>query len=147
MRMANSAHYTTTASLYTSKMHLSAHSRASTLRWVSGEGILMVWKKLFAFCVLFSLAGIATAQNCYQSSIVSPSPFMGNNGEFLSSRMGRFGRSNTNTSIFTNTSQAWSFAHLKESWQLKEKRSMLSKLEARGHRLQADNLDQPNRQT
>lgn len=28
-------------------------------------------------------SGIATAQNCYESSVVSPSPFMGNNGEIF----------------------------------------------------------------
>ena len=43
----------------------------------------MAVKKFFVFCVLFVLAGISCAQNCYQSSIVSPSPFMGNNGEIF----------------------------------------------------------------
>ena len=43
----------------------------------------MNMEKFFAFCALFALAGISYAQNCYQSSIVSPSPFMGNNGEIF----------------------------------------------------------------
>src|ERR1035437_6176173 len=43
----------------------------------------MIWIKYFAFCVLFPLAGIAMAQSCYPSSIVSPSPFMGNNEEIF----------------------------------------------------------------
>lgn len=33
--------------------------------------------------VLFVIATVASAQDCYQSSILSPSPFMGNNGEIF----------------------------------------------------------------
>jgi hypothetical protein len=43
----------------------------------------MNWKKFATFCFLASQAGIAIAQSCYESSIVSPSPFMGNNGEIF----------------------------------------------------------------
>lgn len=43
----------------------------------------MYFRKLFAFFVLIALTGISHAQNCYQSSIVSPNPFMGNNGEIF----------------------------------------------------------------
>jgi hypothetical protein len=52
-------------------------------RWASGEKLSMILKKYFAFCVLFSLAATVTAQDCYESSIVSPNPFMGNNGEIF----------------------------------------------------------------
>src|SRR3990172_12376875 len=33
--------------------------------------------------VLFVITSVASAQDCYQSSILSPSPFMGNNGEIF----------------------------------------------------------------
>lgn len=33
--------------------------------------------------VLFVMTSLASAQDCYQSSILSPSPFMGNNGEIF----------------------------------------------------------------
>lgn len=46
--------------------------------------------KFFAFCALFVLAEISCAQDCYKSSIVSPSPFMGNNGEILKLADGSF---------------------------------------------------------
>lgn len=43
----------------------------------------MNWKICVTFFCLASQAGIVIAQNCYESSIVSPSPFMGNNGEIF----------------------------------------------------------------
>ena len=36
-----------------------------------------------AGALLFITAGLASAQECYESSILSPSPFMGNNGEIF----------------------------------------------------------------
>jgi len=38
---------------------------------------------LVAGALLFITAGLASAQECYESSILSPSPFMGNNGEIF----------------------------------------------------------------
>ena len=43
----------------------------------------MNWKIYVAFCFLSLQTGIAIAQSCYESSIISPSPFMGNNGEIF----------------------------------------------------------------
>ena len=43
----------------------------------------MNWKIYVTFFCLASQAGIVVAQSCYESSIVSPSPFMGNNGEIF----------------------------------------------------------------
>jgi hypothetical protein len=38
----------------------------------------------FLMLVSFALAStLASAQNCYQSTVLSPSPFMGNNGEIF----------------------------------------------------------------
>ena len=43
-------------------------------------------KTLFiASALLFITTGLASAQQCYESSILSPSPFMGNNGEIFKS--------------------------------------------------------------
>src|SRR3989304_9460676 len=38
---------------------------------------------LGAFILFFVFSSSALAQDCYESSIVSPSPFMGNNEEFF----------------------------------------------------------------
>ncbi|WGG52163.1 hypothetical protein [Rugamonas sp. DEMB1] len=38
---------------------------------------------LIAFYIAALVSGSALAQNCYESSIVSPTPFMGNNGEIF----------------------------------------------------------------
>ena len=43
----------------------------------------MNWKINITFCCIILQAGIAIAQSCYESSIISPSPFMGNNGEIF----------------------------------------------------------------
>jgi len=43
--------------------------------------IFLNLKKFATLCFLTTLVGVANAQNCYQSYIVIPSPFMGNNGE------------------------------------------------------------------
>lgn len=40
-------------------------------------------KKLLALFVAALLAGKASAQNCYESTITTPSPFMGNNDEIF----------------------------------------------------------------
>jgi len=41
-------------------------------------------KTFFAASVFLTMmAGLASAQECYESSILSPSPFMGNNGEIF----------------------------------------------------------------
>lgn len=37
----------------------------------------------FAVVLCFAIAGQASAQTCYESSILSPAPFMGNNGEIF----------------------------------------------------------------
>lgn len=42
---------------------------------------LLTW--LAALILGFTLAGGAAAQTCYESSILSPTPFMGNNGEIF----------------------------------------------------------------
>jgi hypothetical protein len=43
----------------------------------------MKLNKLLFICGFLSVAGYASAQGCYDSSIQSPSPFMGNNGEIF----------------------------------------------------------------
>ena len=43
----------------------------------------MSWRKLASLFVFFTLTGTSYAQDCYQTSIVSPSPFLGNDGEIL----------------------------------------------------------------
>ncbi len=43
----------------------------------------MCLKKLIIVGVLVLTASIVSASECYESSIVSPSPFMGNNGEIF----------------------------------------------------------------
>lgn len=43
----------------------------------------MVRKILIAVGTLFLTTGLASAQGCYESSVLSPSPFMGNNGEIF----------------------------------------------------------------
>lgn len=40
-------------------------------------------KELIAVCALLITTSLALAQECYESSILSPSPFMGNNGEIF----------------------------------------------------------------
>src|SRR3970040_2742819 len=43
----------------------------------------MSLKKLITIGALLLITSLASAQECYESSIVSPSPFMGNNGEIF----------------------------------------------------------------
>jgi len=43
----------------------------------------MIMKKLIIFGALLLITSLASAQECYESSILSPSPFMGNNGEIF----------------------------------------------------------------
>lgn len=43
----------------------------------------MTLKKLITIGALLLITSLASAQECYESSILSPSPFMGNNGEIF----------------------------------------------------------------
>jgi len=43
----------------------------------------MALKQLITIVILILVTSFATAQECYESSILSPSPFMGNNGEIF----------------------------------------------------------------
>ena len=43
----------------------------------------MILKQLITTVILILLTSFATAQECYESSILSPNPFMGNNGEIF----------------------------------------------------------------
>lgn len=40
-------------------------------------------KRILTFCFAVVFAGAVVAQNCYESTITSPSPFMGNNDEIF----------------------------------------------------------------
>ena len=46
--------------------------------------------KILCFCFLVFAGWSASAQNCYRTSIVTPSPFMGNNDEIFKTADGRF---------------------------------------------------------